>query len=397
MKNLEIYIHIPFCVRKCEYCDFLSFPADDDAKLRYVKGLMAEMIFYGPLMKNYQVSSVYIGGGTPSSIDEQWIAALMEGVFDCFNVLPDAEISIECNPGTLSREKLLAYKDAGINRLSIGLQSANNDELKLLGRIHTFEQFVTNYELARNVGFKNINVDLMYGLPGQSASQYMATVNKIIRLNPDHISAYSLIVEKGTPFYEKYKFDMVRQEAGMRTEFLPNEDELYDMEKAGQKAFMDAGYRQYETSNYAKRGMECRHNIGYWTRADYLGLGIGAASLISNVRYTNTSDMDEYLSRCRHIHDVGDDIFKANLHVAADVIDKKGQMEEFMFLGLRMNEGVTREAFERAFGISIDAIYKDTIDSLKKQELLVVKDGHIYLSERGKDVANYVMAQFLRD
>ena len=183
----------------------------------------------------------------------------------------------------------------------------------------------------------------------------------------------------------------------MRTEFLPNEDELYDMEKAGQKAFMDAGYRQYETSNYAKRGMECRHKIGYWTRADYLGLGIGAASLISNVRYTNTSDMDEYLSRCRHIHDVGDDIFKANLHVAADVIDKKGQMEEFMFLGLRMNDGVTREAFERAFGISIDAIYKDTIDSLKKQELLVVKAGHIYLSERGKDVANYVMAQFLKD
>ena len=181
--------------------------------------------------------------------------------------------------GTLSREKLLAYRDAGINRLSIGLQSANNDELKLLGRIHTFEQFVTNYEVARNVGFKNINVDLMYGLPGQSASQYMATVNKIIRLHPDHISAYSLIVEKGTPFYEKYKFDMVRQEAGMRTEFLPNEDELYDMEKAGQKAFMDAGYRQYETSNYAKRGMECRHNIGYWTRADYLGLGIGAHRL----------------------------------------------------------------------------------------------------------------------
>lgn len=328
---------------------------------------MAEMIFYGPLMKNYQVSSVYIGGGTPSSIDEQWIAALMEGVFDCFSVLPDAEISIECNPGTLSREKLLAYRDAGINRLSIGLQSANNDELKRLGRIHTFEQFVTNYELARNVGFKNINVDLMYGLPGQSASQYMATVNKIIRLHPDHISAYSLIVEKGTPFYEKYKFDTVRQEAGMRTEFLPNEDELYDMEKAGQKAFMDAGYRQYETSNYAKRGMECRHNIGYWTRADYLGLGIGAASLISNVRYTNTSDMDEYLSRCRHIHDVGDDIFKANLHVAADIIDKKGQMEEFMFLGLRMNEGVTREAFERAFDISIDAIYKDTIDSMKNK------------------------------
>ena len=395
MKNLEIYIHIPFCVRKCEYCDFLSFPADDDAKLRYVKGLMAEMIFYGPLMKNYQVSSVYIGGGTPSSIDEQWIAALMEGVFDCFNVLPDAEISIECNPGTLSREKLLAYRDAGINRLSIGLQSANNDELKRLGRIHTFEQFVTNYEVARNVGFKNINVDLMYGLPEQSASQYMATVNKIIRLHPDHISAYSLIVEKGTPFYEKYKFDMVRQEAGMGTEFLPDEDELYDMEKAGQKAFMDAGYRQYETSNYAKRGMECRHNIGYWTRADYLGLGIGAASLISNVRYTNTSDMDEYLSRCRHIHDVGDDIFKANLHVAADVIDKKEQMEEFMFLGLRMTQGVSKKEFQEYFGTAIENIYGEVLKKYKKQGLLLEESGRIFLSREGIHVSNAVMAEFL--
>ena len=395
MKNLEIYIHIPFCVRKCEYCDFLSFPADDDAKLRYVKGLMAEMIFYGPLMKNYQVSSVYIGGGKPSSIDEQWIAALMECGFDCFNVLPDADISIECNPGTLSREKLLAYMDAGINRLSIGLQSANNDELKRLGRIHTFEQFVTNYELARNVGFKNINVDLMYGLPGQSASQYMATVNKIIRLHPDHISAYSLIVEKGTPFYEKYKVDMVRQEAGMRTEFLPDEDELYDMEKAGQKAFMDAGYRQYETSNYAKRGMECRHNIGYWTRADYLGLGIGAASLISNVRYTNTSDMDEYLSRCRHIHDVGDDIFKANLHVAADVIDKKGQMEEFMFLGLRMTQGVSKKEFQEYFGTAIENIYGEVLKKYKKQGLLLEESGRIFLSREGIHVSNAVMADFL--
>ena len=296
MKNLEIYIHTPFCVKKCEYCDFLSFPADDATQLRYVKGLMAEMIFYGPLMRDYQVSTVYIGGGTPSWLNEEWTAALMEGIFECFNVAEDAEISIECNPGTLSRDKLLCYRDAGINRLSIGLQSANADELKLLGRIHTFEQFVTNYEVARNVGFKNINVDLMYGLPQQKKEHYLKTVNKITRLQPDHISAYSLIVEKGTPFYEKYKFDMVRQEAGMRTEFLPNEDELYDMEMAGREVLKEAGYRQYEISNYAKKGMECRHNIGYWTRENYLGLGIGAASLIENVRYTNTSDIDDYLS-----------------------------------------------------------------------------------------------------
>ena len=183
----------------------------------------------------------------------------------------------------------------------------------------------------------------------------------------------------------------------MRTEFLPNEDELYDMEKAGQSVLKEAGYRQYETSNYAREGMECRHNIGYWTRENYLGLGIGAASLIENVRYTNTSDINEYLSGCRNIHDIGEDIFRANLHVSADVIDRKGQMEEFMFLGLRMNEGITRENFEKAFGISIDAIYRDTIDSLKEQDLLIARAGHIYLSERGKDVANYVMAQFLMD
>ena len=259
MKNLEIYIHTPFCVKKCEYCDFLSFPADDETQLRYIKGLMAEMIFYGPVLKDYEVSTIYIGGGTPSWLNEEWIAALLEGIFECFNVKEDAEISIECNPGTLTLNKLLTYRDAGVNRLSIGLQSTNDEELKLLGRIHTYDQFVKNYEMARNVGYKNISVDLMYGLPQQTTEKYLDTVNRIVRLKPDHISAYSLIVEKGTPFYEKYKFDMVKQEAGMRTEFLPNEDELYEMEKAGQEQLFDAGYKQYEISNYAKNNMACRH------------------------------------------------------------------------------------------------------------------------------------------
>lgn len=395
MKNLEIYIHTPFCVKKCEYCDFLSFPADDETKLRYIKGLMAEMIFYGPVLKDYEVSTIYIGGGTPSWLNEEWIAALLEGIFECFNVKEDAEISIECNPGTLTLNKLLTYRDAGVNRLSIGLQSTNDEELRLLGRIHTYDQFVKNYEMARNVGYKNISVDLMYGLPQQTTEKYLDTVNRIVRLKPDHISAYSLIVEKGTPFYEKYKFDMVKQEAGMRTEFLPNEDELYEMEKAGQAQLFDAGYKQYEISNYAKNNMACRHNIGYWTRENYLGLGIGAASLLDNVRYTNTSDIDKYLSGCRNIHDMKEDVFRTNLHISADVIDRKAQMEEFMFLGLRMNEGVTREAFEKSFGISIDAIYKNIIDDLKNQDLLVVRAGHIFLSPKGKDVANYVMAQFL--
>lgn len=395
MKNLEIYVHIPFCVRKCEYCDFLSFSADADTQLRYVKGLMAEMIFYEPLMRDYTVSTIYIGGGTPSCLNEEWIAAIMEGIFECFNVADDAEISIECNPGTLNLNKLLAFRDAKINRLSIGLQSAFEDELTLLGRIHTFDQFVKNYEMARNVGYKNISVDLMYGLPYQTTEKYIDTLNKIVRLRPNHISAYSLIVEPGTPFYQKYKFDSVKQKAGMTTELLPNEDELYRMEKAGQTLLNENGYKQYETSNYAKDGQVCRHNIGYWTRENYLGLGIGAASLVENVRYTNTSDIDEYLKGCMRLRDVGEDVFRSNIHVSADVIDRKSQMEEFMFLGLRMTEGVTRTGFEKAFGISIDAIYKGIIDDLKNQGLLTVRAGHICLSPKGADVANYVMAQFL--
>lgn len=396
-KNLEIYVHTPFCVKKCEYCDFLSFPADDDTQLRYIKGLMAEMIFYGPILKEYTVSSVYIGGGTPSWLNEEWIAAIMEGLFECFDIAEDAEISIECNPGTFTLNKLLTYRDSGINRLSIGLQSANEDELKLLGRIHTYDQFVKNYEMARNVGFKNVSVDMMYGLPYQTANKYIESLSKVVRLRPDHISAYSLIVEKGTPFYDKFKFDLVKQEAGMPTEYLPNEDVLFEMENEGKQLLDQNGYRQYEISNYARKGMECKHNIGYWTRENYLGLGIGAASLIDNIRYSNITDINDYLSGCRNIHDVGEDFFKTNLHASATMLDRKAQMEEFMFLGLRMTEGVTREGFEKAFGISIDAIYKDIIDELKNQELLVVRAGHIYLSKKGRDVANYVMAQFLLD
>lgn len=407
--NLEIYIHTPFCVKKCAYCDFLSFPADTNTQIQYVHALLNEIRFYGERMGGYQVSTIYIGGGTPSWLEPELLVAIMDQVYNSFHVREDAEVSIECNPGTVTTAKLEAYRRAGINRLSIGLQSANNEELKMLGRIHTYEQFLKTYELARNAGYTNINVDLMSGLPHQSAESFADTLQKVIRLKPEHISAYSLIIEKGTPFYEKYKFDMVRQEAGMKTELLPTEDDVYKMLKLTQLVLAKAGYDRYEISNYAKPGYECRHNIGYWTRENYLGLGLGAASLVDNVRYSNTRELHEYIEICHDITILPPEVFApeegmaapernwfgSNLHTEASVVSRKGQMEEFMFLGLRMTGGISRNEFEYNFGMPIEAAYVQVLPELQAQGLIEKREGRIYLTDRGMDVANYVMAQFL--
>lgn len=407
--NLEIYIHTPFCVKKCAYCDFLSFPADTNTQIQYVHALLNEIRFYGERMGGYQVSTIYIGGGTPSWLEPELLVAIMDQVYNSFHVREDAEVSIECNPGTVTTAKLEAYRRAGINRLSIGLQSANNEELKVLGRIHTYEQFLKTYELARNAGYTNINIDLMSGLPHQSAESFADTLQKVIRLKPEHISAYSLIIEKGTPFYEKYKFDMVRQEAGMKTELLPTEDDVYKMLKLTQLVLAKAGYDRYEISNYAKPGYECRHNIGYWTRENYLGLGLGAASLVDNVRYSNTRELHEYIEICHDITILPPEVFApeegmaapernwfgSNLHTEASVVSRKGQMEEFMFLGLRMTGGISRNEFEHNFGMPIEAAYVQVLPELQAQGLIEKREGRIYLTDRGMDVANYVMAQFL--
>lgn len=408
-KNLELYIHTPFCVKKCDYCDFLSFPGDSRTQMQYVHGLLQEIRFYGEQMGEYAVPTIYIGGGTPSWLEPELMTAVMDQVFSSFHVLPDAEVTLECNPGTVTADKLAAYCKAGFNRLSIGLQSVHNDELKDLGRIHTYEQFLKTYVLARNAEFSNINVDLISGLPRQTLEIFMDTLQQVVRLKPEHVSCYTLIVEKGTPFYEKYKFDAVAQQAGIRTEILPNEDEMYRITKATQDILKGAGYEQYEISNFAKPGYACRHNIGYWTRENYLGLGLGAASLIENVRYSNTRDLYEYMDICGKLQllppeafageqDTGNpegSFFGSNLHVSADIISRKEQMEEFMFLGLRMNEGVKRADFERNFGVPIEAVYLEVLEKLKHQELIEMREGRIALTDRGMDLGNYVMAKFL--
>ena len=381
MKNLQIYVHIPFCFKKCAYCDFLSFSCDEKTQLAYADALIREIEFYGPQMKDYFVSTIFVGGGTPTWLDEDKMVEILDTIYTYFNVSADAEITMECNPGTVTMSKLEKYRRAGVNRLSIGLQSADDEELAILGRIHTFEKFVKTYEMARNAGFANINVDLISGIPYQTAEKFLHTLQKVVRLKPNHISAYSLIIEKGTPFYDEYKFDMVLQEAGKPTQVLPTEDEVYRITKLTQQYLANAGYEQYEISNFAQPGFECEHNIGYWTRENYLGMGLGAASLIENVRYSNTSDLHAYI--------------EGELRVDEIPVSRKSQMEEFMFLGLRMNCGVTRQQFQDAFGIPVEGIYKDALEHLKTEGLLEINAGRITLTEKGQDLSNYALAQFL--
>lgn len=381
---MELYIHIPFCVKKCDYCDFLSFAADEQTQKSYVAALQKELAFYGAKYKDRRITTIFIGGGTPSWLKEDYMQAIMETVYHYFSVEQDAEITIECNPGTITEHKFEVYRRIGINRLSIGLQSVHNEELKILGRIHTFEQFLKTYDMARKHGFSNINIDLMSSLPGQTPEIFCDSLYQVLKLKPEHISAYSLIIEKGTPFYELYRFDAVRQEAGMQTESLPTEEEEYQTTKMTQHILKEAGYHWYEVSNFAKPGYECRHNIGYWKRVDYLGVGLGASSLIDNVRYSNTRDLYTYLS-----------VPADSLHETAEQITRNEQMEEFMFLGLRMRDGFYRDEFTQAFGIPIEAVYGDVLNHLQQEELLLKREGRIYLTDKGMDLNNYVVAQFM--
>lgn len=381
---LELYIHIPFCMKKCGYCDFLSMTADSETKLAYVHKLKEEIRYFGKSFHKRSVSSIFFGGGTPSVLHGQQIVDIMQTVRQAFQILPDAEISIECNPGTVSWEKLEAYRRAGINRISFGLQSTDEQELQQLGRIHTYEEFLFGYDLARKCGFQNINVDLMSALPGQTVKSWERTLKKVTQLKPEHISAYSLIIEEGTPFYEKYEADELLREKGEVPKFLPTEEmerQMYDLTEAFLK---EKGYYRYEISNYAKPGKECRHNVGYWERMDYLGLGLGASSLIANCRYSNPADMDSYL------------------HWTYDRLDpqsltRQEQMEEYMFLGLRMMKGVSRETFQQQFGMHIESVYGQVLKNLEQQGLLRSYEGMVQLTEKGIDVSNYVLAEFLLD
>lgn len=381
-KNLSIYVHIPFCIQKCAYCDFLSKPATEDIREAYIASLLRKMERTREVAQNYHVRTIFFGGGTPTAIDAGQLTRLLEKLRELYEIDEEAEISLESNPGTLTAEKLSAYKRAGFNRLSIGLQSTDEKELKLLGRIHTYEDFLKNYQLAREAGFTNINVDLMSGLPGQTTQSWKRTLKKVAALNPQHISAYSLIVEEGTPFYLLYKDDVLKREKGEKPEQLPSEEEERTMYSDTETILASYGYHRYEISNYAKPGYECRHNIAYWTRQNYLGYGLGSASLMDNQRFHATENLKTYLSQKYVYEDI-------------TTLTMGEQMEEFMFLGLRMMEGVSLADFYDQFHQSFWDIYGSAYRKLEAQGLIERKENRLMLSKRGIDISNYVMACFL--
>ncbi len=383
MKKLAIYIHIPFCVRKCLYCDFLSAPASDETREQYVQALCREIREERKSYVNYKIETIFLGGGTPSLLSGEQLDRILGTVFDAYQVADDCEISMEVNPGTVTKEKLKAYKRAGVNRLSIGMQSAVEEELQSLGRIHSSEDAFDTYELAIKTGFNNINIDLMSAIPGQTKESWKESLKRILDLEPApaHVSAYSLIIEEGTPFFEN-------------TPTLPDEDTEREMYKITNDILSEAGYLRYEISNYAKPGFACRHNCTYWERGSYAGFGIGAASLVEQVRFSNTRNLKDYLGK-----------YLKNATVAIkenrQELSVEEQMEEFMFLGLRMMRGVSAGKFSDLFGKTIEQVYPGIVEKYCRQGLLqkIPEQGsgevRIALTERGIDVSNVIMADFL--
>lgn len=375
---MELYLHMPFCVRKCAYCDFLSFPTDQETQNLYTRRLREDIDAMGKKYGDIPVDTIFIGGGTPSVPDSALIVGIMERVRKAFHVAEGAEISMEANPGTVTREKLTDYRRAGINRLSFGLQSANDRELKLLGRIHTWAEFLESFHLARECGFTNINIDLMSALPGQTRESWKDTLKRVTDLNPEHISAYSLIIEDGTPFGEKYGSEEGRK-------LLPDEDSEREMYHETKRFLRDCGYERYEISNYAKPGRACRHNIGYWTGLPYLGLGLGASSYMDGCRFAVNSDMKQYLEE------------KPGMFTDVEKLTKKDMEEEFFYVGLRMTAGVSLPEFERRFGVSAKDVYPGLMEMFVEEKAAVFQGNRFVLTDYGLDVSNYIMARFLQD
>lgn len=398
-KTLGIYIHIPFCIRKCHYCDFLSFSAGAEEKERYVDSLVQEIRAYrlsdevssgdssevscryssGMSGRYYsgkpQVDTIFIGGGTPSILPVSGLKRIFEALSERYVISKDAEITIECNPGTADREKFEAYRKLGLNRISLGVQSASDEELEKLGRIHTFAEAAAAFAMARQAGFDNINVDLMSAVPGQTVESYRSTLKSVLALNPEHISAYSLIVEEGTPFYEKYRDDPPVDENTDRV--------MYALTK---ELLMKKGYERYEVSNYAKEGFACRHNLIYWTGGDYIGFGLGAASKVKNIRYKNETDFAAYMERIRR---------EENIRYVEEVLETEDEMSEFFILGLRKTDGVSKKEFAERFSIEVSEVYGDLIYKFAEEGLLECSGDRISFTDRGLDISNYVLCSFV--
>lgn len=375
MKEIGIYIHIPFCIKKCEYCDFVSYCNKKEYVPQYINALKKEI--KNNINKEYKITTIYIGGGTPSSIEENYIADIIETIKLNMNEenlkdFENIEVTIEVNPGTVNKEKLQVYKKIGINRLSIGLQETHNELLKSIGRIHTYEEFIKTYKLARKIGFNNINVDLMIALPNQTIQDIKENLENITKLNPEHISVYSLILEEGTPFYNKYNENKIK---------LPDEELERNMYWYVKNTLENNGYMHYEISNFSKKGFESKHNMNCWNQEEYLGFGVAAHSYNNRIRYSNTNSIEEYIKGSNKI-----------IHEEQTLEDMQ---KEYMLLGLRKIEGINIQKFKNKFAQNPIFIFKEQLNKLVDEELIIVDGNEIKLTNKGLDLANIVWEEFV--
>jgi len=387
-KQVGIYIHIPFCVSKCKYCDFLSFTMTDEVKEKYVNALIREIKGYNKA-DECEVVSIFIGGGTPTVLDTKHLQSIINAVYNQFNVSEKVEFTIECNPKTANADKLLALRNAGVNRLSLGVQSMDDSLLSVLGRVHDTNAVYETFEMARSAGFSNINMDLMFALPGQTIKNWQDTLDAVINLRPEHISAYSLIIEPDTKFYDLYQEALNKKEAGKHQALLPSEDEELEMYDLAKQMLENAGYNRYEVSNFALGNNECIHNDGYWLRRDYIGFGLGAASLIDEARYENTTDLSTYL-------EISASIWENNFS-STERLSIEDAMSETMFLGLRRSKGVSKSAFKKKFNCDVMDVYGSVIEKQCKEGFLCIEEDNIYFSDKGNNISNVCLAEYLLD
>ena len=388
IKEIGLYVHIPFCKQKCYYCDFISHANKEQMIERYVNCLKKEIIQYATENKvmaahglelEYRIKTIYIGGGTPSFIDEAYILSIVKTIKDNFNLNEDSEITIEVNPGTANKDKLEAFKSCGINRLSIGLQAVQDEILKKIGRIHTYQDFLNTYEYARQVGFDNINVDLMIGLPDQTLENVKESVKTILNLKPEHISVYSLILEEGTKLNELIQTKQLE---------LISDDLEREMYWLVKEILEKHKYNQYEISNFAKSGFKSRHNLDCWNQNEYLGVGVSASSFLDDKRYSNILEIEEYISN------IENNTPNLNLKLE-ETLTPESKMNEYMMLGLRKIEGVNIAEFERKFVKNPIVKYSTILEKLNHEGLIEVNGNNIRLTNKGIDLANLVWEEFI--
>lgn len=384
MANLELYVHIPFCEKKCNYCDFVSFRANYDVIDKYINKLLEEIESKKYLANDFQISSIYIGGGTPSFIDAKYISFILESIKNNYNINDDAEISIEVNPNSVTEYKIKTYYSSGINRLSIGLQSTNQNELETLGRVHTYNDFLNAFNLAVHHNFKNINVDLINGIPGQTPESYKKTLKQVLMLNIKHISIYNLIIEDNTPFKTMLANNEIQ---------LPLENDLLQMDAITKELTEYYRLNRYEISNYSKQGFECRHNLGYWSDVPYLGFGLNSASYINSTRFKNKTRLSDYMSLDYKNYMLSDEISKYYDEVT--LVDTRNHINEYIMLGFRKTAGINVQDFYNVFQQNFETLFGTALKIYQGMGMINKMNDNYFLTENGLNVSNSILSDLI--